>query len=106
MESQKEIERKQKELATAKEKQKQQEMEIIAKERENREKARSIFKSYSKEKKQLCEEQARHRMSPESLARYKRNEVIGNIEFKRRLEDIIIENENIQITENESLAQV
>lgn len=103
-ESKDEIARKQREAAVAKESQKKQEMDILLRERENREKARSIFQSYPAEKQQLCEEQARLRMTADGLARYKRKDPIGNIEFKRRLEDIIIENENIQATESESSA--
>lgn len=103
-ESKDEIARKQREAAAAKESQKKQEMDILLLERENREKARTIFQSYPAEKQQLCEEQARLRMTADGLARYKRQDPIGNIEFKRRLEDIIIENENIQATESESSA--
>jgi len=104
-ESKNEIACKQREAVVAKEKQKKQEMDIISRERDNREKARTIFQSYPAEKQQLCEEQARLRMTADGLARYKRKDPIGNIEFKRRLEDIIIENENIQTTGSESLAQ-
>lgn len=104
-ESQNEIARKQREAVVAKEKQQKQEIDIISREREAREKARAIFQSYSEEKQRLCEEQARLRMTADGLVRYKKKDPIGNLEFKRRLEDIIIENENIQTTERESSTQ-
>lgn len=86
---------KQKTFAEA-EKQKQREKNQIDQERENREKARVFIKSYTHETLQQFEEEAKKRMSPESLERYLRKDVIGTFEFKRRLEDVVIAHEGIR----------
>jgi len=81
---------KQKTFAEA-EKQKQREMNQIDQERENRAKARVFIDSYPPEALQQFEEEAKKRMTPESLERYLRKDVIGKFEFKRRLEDVVME---------------
>jgi hypothetical protein len=81
---------KQKTFAEA-EKQKQREMNQIDQERETRAKARVFIDSYPPEALQQFEEEAKKRMTPESLARYLRKDVIGKFEFKRRLEDVVME---------------
>ncbi len=73
------------------EQEKQREMNQIDQERENREKARVFLSSYTPETVQQFEEEAKKRMSQESLERYLRKDVIGNFEFKRRLEDVVME---------------
>lgn len=81
---------KQKTFAEA-EQEKQREKNQIDQERENREKARVFISSYTPETVQQFEEEAKKRMSQESLVRYLRKDVIGNFEFKRRLEDVVME---------------
>ncbi|MDX9816508.1 MAG: replication initiation protein [Smithellaceae bacterium] len=81
---------KQKTFAEA-EQEKQREKNQIDQERENREKARVFISSYTPETVQQFEEEAKKRMSQESLERYLRKDVIGNFEFKRRLEDVVME---------------
>lgn len=97
-ESKNELLRKQREATTADEKQKNQELSIILEEMENREKARAFIKSYAPETLQTFAQQAIIRMSAEGLSRYKRKDPIGNIEFKRRLEDVVME--HVGITKN------
>ena len=65
-------------------------------ERENREKARIFIASYAPETMQTYEEEVKKLMSPESLARYLRKDPIGNFEFKRRLEDVVMERAGIR----------
>lgn len=81
---------KQKTFAEA-EQEKHRERNKIDQERENREKARVFISSYTPETVQQFEEEAKKRMSQESLERYLRKDVIGNFEFKRRLEDVVME---------------
>lgn len=81
---------KQKTFAEA-EQEKQREMNQIDQERENREKARVFLSSFTPETVQQFEKEAKKRMSQESLERYLRKDVIGNFEFKRRLEDVVME---------------
>lgn len=97
-ESKNELLRKQREATAADEKQKNQELSIILEEMENREKARAFIKSYAPETMQAFAQQAQLRMSAEGLSRYKRRDPIGNIEFKRRLEDVVME--HVGITKN------
>lgn len=77
------------------EKQKQREKHQIDHERENREKARAFIASYTPETLQQFEEEAKKRMTPEALTRYLRKDVIGKFEFKRRLEDVVMEHTGI-----------
>lgn len=78
------------------EKQKRRENHQIDQEREYRQKARIFMASYAHETMLAYEEEARNRMSPESLARYLRKDPIGNFEFKRRLEDVVMERAGIR----------
>ena len=78
------------------EKEKQRDLHQIDRERENRSKARVFISSYTSETLQQFEEEAKKRMSPESLERYLRKDVIGNFEFKRRLEDVVMEHVGIR----------
>ena len=81
---------KQKTFAEA-EKQKQREKNQIDQERESRDKARVFIASYAPETLETYAEEARKRLSPDSLARYHRKDVIGLFEFKRRLENVVME---------------
>ncbi len=81
---------KQKTFAEA-EQQKQREKNQIDQERENREKARVFIASYAPETLQVYAEEAKKRLSEVSLARYLRKDTIGLFEFKRRLEDVVME---------------
>ncbi|PKK88519.1 MAG: hypothetical protein CVV64_18370 [Candidatus Wallbacteria bacterium HGW-Wallbacteria-1] len=87
------------------EKHKQQELNRIDQERENREKARIFITSYAPETMQAFEEEAKKRMSSESLARYLRKDPIGNFEFKRRLEDIVMEHTGIRKPQLEAASE-
>lgn len=73
------------------EKQKQRELNKIDQERENREKAREFMKNIAPEAMQTFEQEAIKRLLPESLTRYKRKDSIGVFEFKRKLEDVVME---------------
>lgn len=73
------------------EKQKQRELNKIDQERENREKAREFLKNIAPEAMQTFEQEAIKRLLPESLTRYKRKDSIGVFEFKRKLEDVVME---------------
>jgi plasmid replication initiation protein len=95
---------KQKTLAEA-EQQKQRENHKIDQERENRERARIFIASYAPETMQAYEEEAKKLMSPESLARYLRKDPIGNFEFKRRLEDIVMEHTGIRKPQPEAASE-
>lgn len=86
---------KQKTFAEA-EKQKQREKNQIDQERESREKARVFIASYAQETLETYAEEARKRLSPDSLARYHRKDVIGLFEFKRRLEDVVMEHTGLR----------
>jgi len=86
---------KQKTFAEA-EKQKQREKNQIDQERESREKARVFIASYAPETLETYAEEARKRLSPDSLARYHRKDVIGLFEFKRRLEDVVMEHTGLR----------
>jgi len=95
---------KQKTLAEA-EQQKQRENHKIDQERENRERARIFIASYAPETMQAYEEEAKKLMSPESLARYLRKDPIGNFEFKRRLEDIVMKHTGIRKPQPETASE-
>lgn len=86
------------------EKQKQREIKQIDQERENRGKARVFIASYTAETLQQFEEEAKKRMSHESLQRYLRQDVIGNFEFKRRLEDVVMEHVGLKAKSETSSA--
>ncbi len=73
------------------EKEKQRELNKIDQERENREKAREFMKTIAPEAMQTFEQEAIKRLLPESLTRYKRKDSIGVFEFKRKLEDVVME---------------
>lgn len=88
------------------EKQKQREINQIDQERENREKARVFIASYTPESLQQFAEEAKKRMSPESLERYLRKDVIGNFEFKRRLEDVVMEHTGIRKSHQEASSEL
>lgn len=95
LQSKKEVEQvKQKTFAEA-EKQKHRENSKIDEERDNRGKARAFIASYAPETMQTYEEEAKKRMSPEALIRYLRKDTIGLFEFKRRLEDVVMEHTGI-----------
>jgi len=101
-ESKNELMRKQREAVAADEKQKNQELAIILAEMENREKARTFIKSYAPETLKTFEQQAFLRMSADGLSRYKRKDPIGNIEFKRRLEDVVMEHVGLKPKQEET----
>ncbi len=87
------------------EKQKQRELNKIDQERENREKARELIAYYAKNDQntlQQFEEEAKKRMSQEALSRYLRKDVIGNFEFKRRLEDVVMEHVGLKPKQDET----
>jgi plasmid replication initiation protein len=89
------VELKQKTFAEA-EKQKQRELKKIDQERENREKAREFMETCSSETVKDFEQQAIQRLLPESLKRYQRKDVIGVFEYKRKLEDVVMEHIGIK----------
>ena len=95
---------KQKTFAEA-EKQKQREKNQIDQERENREKARVFIASYAPETLETYAEEARKRLSPDSLARYHRKDVIGLFEFKRRLEDVVMEHTGLRKPQPETASE-
>ena len=95
---------KQKTFAEA-EKQKQREKNQIDQERENREKARVFIASYAPETLEAYAEEARKRLSPDSLARYHRKDVIGLFEFKRRLEDVVMEHTGLRKPQPEAASE-
>ena len=95
---------KQKTFAEA-EKQKQREKNQIDQERENREKARVFIASYAPETLETYAEEARKRLSPDSLARYHRKDVIGLFEFKRRLEDVVMEHTGLRKPQPEAASE-
>ncbi len=103
-ESKNELMRKQREAVAADEKQKNQELAIILAEMENREKARTFIDSYAPETLKTFEQQALLRMSTNGLSRYKRKDPIGNIEFKRRLEDVVMEHVGLKAKQEETKA--
>jgi hypothetical protein len=73
------------------EKQKQRELNRIDLKRENRIKAREFMKTFAPETVQNFEQEAVKRLHPESLKRYQRKDSIGVFEFKRKLEDVVME---------------
>ena len=87
------------------EKQKQREKNQIDQERESREKARVFIASYAPETLATYAEEARKRLSPDSLARYHRKDVIGLFEFKRRLEDVVMEHTGLRQPQPEAAAE-
>ena len=103
-ESKNELMRKQREAVAADEKQKNQELAIILAEMENREKARTFIDSYAPETLKTLEQRALLRMSTNGLSRYKRKDPIGNIEFKRRLEDVVMEHVGLKAKQEETKA--
>jgi plasmid replication initiation protein len=103
-ESKNELLRKQREATASDAKLKNQELAIILEEMENREKARTFIKSYAPETLQAFEQQAQLRMSADGLSRYKRKDPIGNIEFKRRLEDVVMEHTGLRHPQPETVS--
>lgn len=93
--SRKEVEQQRQKTFAEAEQQKRRENHKIDQERENRKKARIFIASCASETLQAYEEEARNRMSPEALARHLRKDPIGNFEFKRRLEDVVLEHAGI-----------
>ena len=87
------------------EKQKQREINQIDQERENREKARIFIASYAPESLQTFEEEAKKRMPKDSLSRYLRKDPIGRFEFKRRLEDVVMEHTGISKPKTETASE-
>jgi len=87
------------------EKQKQREKNQIDQERESREKARVFIASYAPETLEAYAEEARKRLSPDSLARYHRKDVIGLFEFKRRLEDVVMEHTGLRKPQPEAASE-
>ena len=77
------------------EKHKQRELNQIDQERDNRRKARIFMESYTAETLQQLEDEARRRLSPDALARYLSNHYTGAFEFKRKLEDVVMEHAGI-----------
>jgi len=96
---------KQKTFAEA-EKQKQREKNQIDQERESRDKARVFIASYAPETLETYAEEARKRLSPDSLARYHRKDVIGLFEFKRRLEDVVMEHTGLRQPQPETISEL
>jgi len=88
------------------EKQKQREKNQIDQERESREKARVFIASYAPETLETYAEEARKRLSPDSLARYHRKDVIGLFEFKRRLEDVVMEHTGLRKPQSEAASEL
>lgn len=87
------------------EQEKQREMNQIDQERENRKKARELISYYAKNDQdtlQQFEEETKKRMSQEALSRYLRKDVIGNFEFKRRLEDVVMEHIGLKPKQDET----
>ena len=74
-------------------------------ERESREKARVFIASYAPETLETYAEEARKRLSPDSLARYHRKDVIGLFEFKRRLEDVVMEHTGLRKPQPETASE-
>ena len=96
---------KQKTFAEA-EQQKQREKNQIDQERENREKARVFIASYAPETLHVYAEEAKKRLSEVSLARYLRKDTIGLFEFKRRLEDIVMEHTGLRQPQPETSSEL
>mgnify|MGYP000853442609 FL=1 len=94
---------KQKTFAEA-EMQKQREKKKIDQERENREKARAFIASCTPENLETYAQEAGKRLSPDSFARYNRKDVIGLFEFKRRLEDVVMEHTGLRKPQPQQVA--
>jgi len=77
------------------ERQKQHEIHQIDQERENRSKARGFMDSFSPATMQQLEEEACSRLSPDALERYNNKHYTGIFEFKRKLEDVVMEHTGI-----------
>ncbi len=93
--SQKEAEQQRQKAFVEVRQQKQREINQINQERENRNKARVFMKSCTLETMQQLEEKARCRLSSDALERYNNKHYIGIFEFKRKLEDIVMEHTGI-----------
>jgi len=87
------------------EKQKQRELNQIDQEREDRRKARIFMESYAAETMLQLEEEARQRLSPDALARYLSNHYTGAFEFKRKLEDVVMEHAGIRKPQPEAASE-
>lgn len=96
---------KQKTFAEA-EMQKQREKKKIDQERENREKARVFIASCTPENLETYTQEAKKRLSSDSLARYNRKDVIGLFEFKRRLEDVVMEHIGLRKSQPEVASEL
>jgi len=94
-ESKKEVEETYHKAVSEAEKKKNQEMAVIRIEQENREKARAFMKSVAQETVKNFEVEAQKRLSPDSLKRYERGDSIGLFEFKRKMEDVVMEHMGI-----------
>ncbi len=77
------------------ERQKHHEKLQIDQERENRSKARVFMQSLPSEKMSQLEDEARNRLSKEALERYNNQHYTGIFEFKRKLEDVVMEHTGI-----------
>ncbi|MBF0503283.1 MAG: replication initiation protein [Candidatus Riflebacteria bacterium] len=83
-------------VATETEKKKNQEAATIRIEQEDREKARAFMKSFAQETLKNFEQEAQKRLSPDALKRYQRGDVIGLFEFKRKMENVVMEHMGIR----------
>jgi hypothetical protein len=72
-------------------KKKSQELSMILAEQENREKARAFMKSSTQETMDTFGMNAQKRLSPDALSRYQKKDSIGLFEFKRKMEDVVME---------------
>lgn len=100
--SRKEAEQQRQKTFVEAEQQKQREINQIDQERENRNKARVFMESFTPETMQQLEEEARCRLSPDALERYNNKHYAGIFEFKRKLEDVIMEHTGILKTAKKS----
>jgi len=81
---------------TEAEKKQKQDLAKILIEQEDREKARVFMKSFAQETMETFEIKAQERLSQDALNRYKRKETIGLFEFKRKMEEVVMEHMGIR----------
>jgi len=89
--SRKEAEKLQQKTFAEAERQKQHDIHKIDQERDNRSKARVFMESFTPATMQQLEEEARSRLSPDALERYNNKHYTGIFEFKRKLEEVVME---------------
>jgi len=93
--SRKEVEQLQQKTFAEAERQKQHDIHQIDQERENRSKARVFMQSFTPDTMQKLEQEAMRRLSPDALERYYNKHYTGIFEFKRKLEDVVMEHTGI-----------